>query len=187
MDVLTPEYIKVFIPLQAANFKTMLGELVAHRVDVDEGIDITIKNDDARRNVAGGEIRWTVSRAGAVFACTKSGCVGVIVVHDEARGAHDLKPMYDGLCAGKGIEVGIGRELLHERDIVVVPGEEKDECGINEAGEDGRVENGLPHEGRGEDGATTKDKEEKSGTVIKITRMNARGRSDKLGRLTRLS
>jgi hypothetical protein len=30
----------------------------------------------------------------------------------------------------------------------------------------------LPHEGRGEDGATTKDKEEKSGTVIEITRIS---------------
>jgi hypothetical protein len=25
----------------------------------------------------------------------KNGCVGVIVVHDETPGAHDLKPMYD--------------------------------------------------------------------------------------------
>ena len=171
MDVLAPEYIKMLIPLQAANVKTMLRELVAHSTDVNEGIDITIKNDDARRNVAGGEFRWTVSRAGAVFASTKSGCVGVIVVHDEARGAHDLKPMYDGLCAGKGIEVGIGREFLHERDIMGAPGEEEAERAVNEAGEDGRIENGLPHEGRGEDGAATKDKEEKSGTDIEIMRM----------------
>lgn len=127
MDVLTPEYIKMFISLQAANVKTMLGELVAHRTDVDEGIDITIQNDDARRNVAGGEFRWTVSRTGAVSASTKSGCIGIIVVHDEARGTHDLKPMYDGLCAGKGIEVGIGCEFLRERDIMGVPGEEEDE------------------------------------------------------------
>src|SRR6266852_1278733 len=127
MDVLTPEYIKMFIPLQAANVKTMLRELVAHCVDVDEGIDITIKNDDARRNIARGEIRWTISRAGAVSASTKNGCVGVIVVQDEARGAHDLKPMYDGFCAGKGIEVGIGCEFLRERDIMGVPGEEEDE------------------------------------------------------------
>ena len=64
----------------------MLGELVAHRTDIDEGIDsITIENDDVRRDIAGGELRWTVSRAGAVFAITKSGCVGVIVVHDEAH------------------------------------------------------------------------------------------------------
>jgi len=127
MDVLTPEYIKMFIPLQAANVKTMLRKLVAHRTDVDEGIDITIKNDDARRDISGGKFRWTVSRAGAVFASTKSGCVGVIVVHNEARGAHDLKPMYDGLCAGKGIKVGIGCEFLRERDIIRVPGEEEDE------------------------------------------------------------
>ena len=35
--------------------------------------------------------------------------------------------MYDGLCAGKGIEVGIGCEFLRERDIIRVPGEEEDE------------------------------------------------------------
>jgi hypothetical protein len=95
--------------------------------DVDEGVDIAIQDDDARRNVASGELRWAVPRAGAAFAGTESGCVGVIVVHDEARGAHDLKPMYDGLCAGKGIEVGIGCEFLRERDITGVPGEEEDE------------------------------------------------------------
>jgi hypothetical protein len=31
-----------------------------------------------------------------------------------------MKPMYDGLCAGKGIEVGIGCEFLGERDIMGV-------------------------------------------------------------------
>jgi hypothetical protein len=97
MDVLTPEYIKMYMPLQAGNVKAMLGELVAHRTDIDEGVDITIQNDDARRNVAGGEFRWTVSRAGAVFASTKSGYVVITVVHDKAGGAHELKPMYDRL------------------------------------------------------------------------------------------
>ncbi len=81
--------------------------------------------------------------------------------------------MYDGLCAGKGIEVGIGCKFLGERNIIGVPREEEDERGVDEAGEDGWIENGLPHEGRGEDGAATKYKEEESGTGIRITGMNA--------------
>ncbi len=173
MDVLTPEYIKMFVPLQGANVKTVLGELVAHRTDIDKGVDITIQNDDARRNVTGGELSWAVPWPGAMFASAKSGRVELVVVHDKSRGAHNLKPMYDGLCAGKGIQVGIGCEFLRGCDVMRVPREEEDERGINEAGEYGWVEDGLPHEGRGEDGAATKDKEEKRGTGIKITRMNA--------------
>ena len=46
----------------------------------------------------------------------------IIVVHEEARGAHDLKLMYDGLWAGKGVEVGVSCEFLRERDIMGVPG-----------------------------------------------------------------
>ena len=164
MDVPTPEYIKMFVSPQAANVKTVLGKLVAHRTDVDKRIDITIQDDDARRNIAGGELSWAVPRAGAVFGGTEGGCVGLIVVHDEAAGAHDLKPMYDGLCASKGVEVGISREFLGEGDTTGVPREEEDERGVDQANEDGWVENGLPHESRGQDGATTKDKEEKSGT-----------------------
>ena len=180
MDVATPQYIKVFVPLQAANIKMVLGKLVAHRTDVDKRIDITIHDDDVRRNVAGGELSWAVTRAGAVSGGTKSGCVGVIVVHDKAPGAHDLKPMYDRFCAGKGIEVRISCEFLRERDIMGVPREEEDERGVNEAGEDRWVENGLPHESRGEDGATTEYKEEKSRTGIKSTRVSV-GRSERRG------
>jgi len=40
-----------------------------------------------------------------------------------------LKPMYNGLCAGEGIEVGISRELLGEGDVIGVPREEEDEGG----------------------------------------------------------
>jgi hypothetical protein len=136
MDVPAPEYVKMFVPLQAANVKTMLGKFVAHGTDVDKRIDITIQDDDTRRNVAGGELGWAVPGAGAVSAGTKSGCVGIVIVHDEAPGAHDLKPMYDGLCTSKGIEVGISCEFLCERDIMVVPREEEDESGVDEAGED---------------------------------------------------
>lgn len=95
VDVTTPEYIKMFVPLQAANVKTVLGKLVAHRIDVDKRVDIAIQDDDARRNVAGGKLSWAVSRTGVAFGGMKNGCVGVIVVHDETPGAHDLKPMYD--------------------------------------------------------------------------------------------
>ena len=95
MDIPAPKYIKMFVPLQAANVKTVLGKLVAHCIDVDKRVDIAIQDDDARRNVAGGKFSWAVSRTGVAFGGTKNRCVGVIVVHDEAPGAHDLKPMYD--------------------------------------------------------------------------------------------
>src|SRR5258708_30274694 len=167
MDVLTPEYIKMFVPLQGANVKTVLGELVAHRTDIDKGVDITIQNDDARRNVTGGELSWAVPWPGAMFASAKSGRVELVVVHDKSRGAHNLKPMYDGLCAGKGIQVGIGCEFLRGCDVMRVPREEEDERGINEAGENGGVEGGLSPEGRGEGGRGTQDNEEKNRTALK--------------------
>ena len=127
----------MFVPLQATNVKTVLGKLVAHRTDVDKRVDITVQEDDARRNVAGGKLSWAVTRTGAVFVGgTKGRCVGVIVVHDEAPGAHDLKPMHDGLCASKGIEVGISRDFLRERDLMGVPGEEEDKRGVDEADKD---------------------------------------------------
>lgn len=144
VDVLTPKNIKMFVPLQAANIKVVLGKLIAHRIDVDERIDVTIKKDDVRRDIAGGELGWAVPRAGALIARTTTECVEVVVVHDEASGAHDLKPVYDGLCAGKGIEVGIRRELLGEGDVIGVPREEEDEGGVDEADKYGWIENGLP-------------------------------------------
>jgi hypothetical protein len=52
--------------------------------------------------------------------------------------------MYDGLCAGKGIEVGIGCEFLHPGDVVGVPREEKGEGSVNDADKDGWIEDGLP-------------------------------------------
>ena len=52
--------------------------------------------------------------------------------------------MYDGLCAGKGIEVGIRRELLSEGDVIGVPREEEDKGGVDEADKYGWIENGLP-------------------------------------------
>jgi len=144
VDVLAPKNVEMFIPLQAANVKMVLGKLMAHRIDVDERIDVTIKEDDVRRDIASGELGWAVPRAGALIAGPKGECVEVVVVHDETSGAHDLKPMYDGLCAGKGIEVGVGRELLGEGDVIGVPREEEDEGGVDEANKNGWIENGLP-------------------------------------------
>jgi hypothetical protein len=144
VDVLAPKNIKMFIPLQAANVKMVFGEFKAHRMDVDERIDVTIKDDDVRRNISSGELGWAVPRAGALIVGPKGECVEVIVVHDEASGAHDLKPMYDGLCAGKGIEVGVSRELLGEGDVIGVPREEEGESGVDEADKYRGIENGLP-------------------------------------------
>ena len=144
MYVLTPEDIEVFISLQAADVKTVLGKFVAHRVDVDKRIGIAIEDYDARRDIASGELGWAVASRGALFVGPKGGRVDVIVVHEEASGAHNLKPMYDGLCASEGIEVGIGCEFLHRGDVMGVPREEKDEGGVDEADKDGWIENGLP-------------------------------------------
>ena len=172
MDVLAPKNIKMFVPLQAANVKMVLGKLIAHRINVDERIDVTIKEDDVRRDIASGELGWAVPRAGALIAGPKGGCIEVIVVHDEASGAHNLKPMYDGLCAGKGIEVGISRELLGKVDVIGVPREEEDEGGVHETDKYGRIENGLPYESRGEDGTTTEDEKEEGGPAYEITNVN---------------
>jgi len=79
--------------------------------------------------------------------------------------------MYDGLCAGKGIEVGISRELLGEGDVIGVPREEEDEGGVDEADKYGWIENGLPYESRGEDGTTTEDEEEEGGPAYDVIRM----------------
>jgi len=46
-----------------------------HRVDVDERIDVTIKDDDVRRDIASGELGWAVPRAGALVVGPKGGCV----------------------------------------------------------------------------------------------------------------
>jgi len=75
VDVLAPEDVKMFVPLQAANVKMVLGKLIAHRVDVDERIDVTIKDDDVRRDIASGELGWAVPRAGALVVGPKGGCV----------------------------------------------------------------------------------------------------------------
>ena len=84
VDVLAPKNVKMFVPLQAANVKMVLGKFIAHRIDVDERIDVTIKEDDVRRDIAGGELGWAVPRAGALIARTTAECVEVVVVHDEA-------------------------------------------------------------------------------------------------------
>lgn len=144
MDVLTPEDIEMFVSLQAADVKTMLRKLVAHCIDVYERIGVTIEDDDARRDIASRELGWAVAGVWALFIGPKHGHVEVIIVHEEGSGAHDLEPVYDGFCAGKGIEVGIGCKFLHHGDVVGVPGEEKDEGGVNEADKNGWIENGLP-------------------------------------------
>jgi hypothetical protein len=144
MDVLTPEDVEVFVSLQAADVKMMLGKLVAHGIDVDQRIGIAIEYDDARRDIASRELGWAVAGVGALFVGPQHGHVEVIIVHEEGSGAHDLEPVYDGFCAGKGIEVGIGCKFLHHGDVMGVPGEEKDEGGVDEADKDGWIENGLP-------------------------------------------
>ena len=75
VDVLTPKDVKMFVALQAANVKMVLGKLIAHRIDVDERIDVTIKDDDVRRDIASGELGWAVPRAGALVVGAKGGCV----------------------------------------------------------------------------------------------------------------
>jgi len=45
----------MFVALQAANVKMVLGKLIAHRIDVDERIDVTIEDDDFRGDITSGE------------------------------------------------------------------------------------------------------------------------------------
>jgi len=67
VNVLSPEYIEVFVSPEAANVEAVFGKLMTHCIDVHKRIDIAIENDDAGCNVAGGEFSWTIARARATF------------------------------------------------------------------------------------------------------------------------
>ena len=54
----------------------------------------------------------------------------------------------------------ISGEFLAGGHVACVPAEEKAETHVNEAYEDGRVEDGLPHCGRAKDGATPEEEEQ---------------------------
>jgi hypothetical protein len=164
VNVLAPEYIEMLVSPEAANVEAVFGKLMAHRINVHKRIDVTIEKDNAGCNVAGGEFGWTITRTGAMFTGPERGSVHVVVVHDEPTGAHDLEPVYDGLCASKGIKMGIGREFLCGGDVMGVPGEQKAERGVDEVAKDRWIENMLPHEGGGEDGTTAKYEEKESRT-----------------------
>ena len=71
--------------------------------------------------------------------------------------------------------MGIGREFLCVGDIMGVPGEQKDERGIDEAAKNWWIENMLPRESGGEDGTTAKDEEKKSRTNDGSKTVSARG------------
>jgi hypothetical protein len=75
--------------------------------------------------------------------------------------------------------MGIGCEFLCGGDVMGVPGEKKDERGVDEAAEDWWVENMLPHESGGEDGTAAKDEEKESGTNDGSKRVSA-GRNEGL-------
>ncbi len=69
--------------------------------------------------------------------------------------------------------MGIGCEFLRGSDIMGVPGEKKDERGVNETTKDWWIENILPHESGGEDGTTAKDEEKESRSDDGSTRVSA--------------
>ena len=58
--------------------------------------------------------------------------------------------------------MGIGSEFLCVGDVMGVPGEQKDERGVDEAAKDWWIENMLPRESGGQDGTTAKDEEKES-------------------------
>jgi hypothetical protein len=67
VNVLSPEYVEVFVSPKATNVEAVFGKLKTHRIDVHKRIDIAIEYDNAGCNVAGGEFGWTIARAGATF------------------------------------------------------------------------------------------------------------------------
>lgn len=139
-------------------------QLAQHGLYVNQGVAAAVDEDDGGLDVAGWVFRdLGISAAGAAGCEEPQRRVDVVVVHLKGLVADDLEPVDDGFGAGVGVEVGVGGEFLGGADVLGAPVEEEGQAEVDELGEEGRIEQGLPHGGRAEDGAAAEEEEEDLG------------------------
>ena len=149
VDVARPEEVEVLVVRDLGGDR-LAGQLLEHGLDVDEGVAAAVDEDDGRLDVAGRVLCDFGVLAGRGHA---HGLVDVIVVHLEALVADDLEPVDDALGAREGVQVRVRGELLAGGDVLGAPAKEEREAHVDEAAEQGRVEQRLPHGGGAEDGS----------------------------------
>lgn len=152
VDVAGPEEVEVLVVGDLGG-DGLRGQLAQHCLDVDEGVAAAVDEDDGRANVA----RRVLGHLGElVRGGDAHGLVDVVVVQLERGVADDLEPVHHALGAGEGVQVRVGGELLAGRDVFGLPVEEEQEAHVDDAAEERRVKNRLPHGRRAEDGAAAK-------------------------------
>ena len=125
-----------------------------HDVDIDQTIAAPIDEHGGRLDIPRGILGGLVE---ALAGIDGKRDVDLIVEELERSIADDLEPVHDGLGAGEGVEMRVGGQLLGPGDVLAAPVEEDEQRHVDELGEDGRVEDGLPH-GRGaEDASSTEE------------------------------
>lgn len=154
----------------------MSWEFLQHEFDIDQRVRPAVDEMDWGLDIPGRELgHFVVLR-------TIPDCEGgrsLIVEHLEGPVTDDLEPMHDALCACERVQVRIGGEFLVRGDVPGLPVEEESERLVDEPGEDGWVEEGLPHCGGAEDGAAAEGEEENLG--IGLAEGGDRPRSESWG------
>lgn len=141
VDVTSPEEVEVFVVRDLCGHR--LGwQFAKHHLDVYEGVDASVDKDNGRLDVAGGVLGdLGVLAAGGEH----KRALHIVIVHLERLGTNNLEPVDDRLRACERVKMGICGKLLRCADMLGLPVEEKAESHVDELGEDGRVEDGLPH------------------------------------------
>lgn len=152
VDVARPQEVEVLVMRDLGGHR-LPRQLAQHHLDVDERVAAAVHEHDGRPDVAR-------RVAGDLGVLGRGAQRRLVVVHLEGLGADDLEPVDDGLGAGEGVQVRIGRQLLRHGNVLCFPVEEEPQADVNSLREYRRVQDRLPHCGRAEDGTPPKEEEE---------------------------
>lgn len=163
MHILAPQDIQMFVTGQPLLLR-VVRQLRKQHLNINEGVLIAPEEHDRTRDIPRREPHGAVRGVNAPLGGGPDGRDARegerVVVHLEARVAHDLEPVHDGLDGRSGVEVRVCRELLRGRDVDAVPREEEGKRGVDDRGEDRRVEDLAPGGGGTENGFAAKEEEE---------------------------
>lgn len=141
VNITCPKEIEMFVVRDLVG-NGLRGELLEHDLDIDQRIAPTVHENDGRLDIPS----WVPSHLGIPIGRAQGKVLlDVVVVHLERFVADDLEPMNHALGAREGIQVRVGGKLLADGDVLRLPVEEERQAEVDEFGEDGRVEDGLPH------------------------------------------